>query len=100
MFYKLRLVHSQRRVLYKNFVLFQQSLTLPSVSFCRPYIAYIGTESATVMIAADGKISNHILTVTLNLLCYFAIKKNTAKCQRNRQLLCLSAYRYIDRHNE
>lgn len=68
MFNKLCLVPNQRRILYKNFVLLQQTLTLPRVSFCRPYIAYMGTERATVMIAALGMISNHILTETPKLL--------------------------------
>jgi len=60
MFNKLRSVATHRG-LYKNCILFNKKLTLPSVSFCRPYIAYMGTESATVMIAAPGRISNHIL---------------------------------------
>lgn len=35
-------------------------LTLPNVSLCRPYMAYVGKDKATVMMTADGKTSNHI----------------------------------------
>ncbi|EDW01702.1 GH21590 [Drosophila grimshawi] len=52
MFHKLRLMHNQRAALYKNFFLLNQTLTLPIVSFCRPYMAYMGTDMATVMMAA------------------------------------------------
>ncbi|KAH8299436.1 hypothetical protein KR044_001463 [Drosophila immigrans] len=55
MFNKFRFAVTQRR-LYKNCISLNQVLTFPSVSFCRPYIAYIGTESATVMIAAPAHI--------------------------------------------
>ncbi|KAH8371854.1 hypothetical protein KR093_009109 [Drosophila rubida] len=53
MFNKFRFAVNRRR-LYKNCIFVNQLLTFPIVSFCRPYIAYIGTQSATVMIAAEG----------------------------------------------
>lgn len=76
MLLKLCLVHNQRR-LYKNLVLLNQSLTLPNVSFCRPYIAYMGTDNATLMITAPGKISNHIFFLSRKFLLFF-LNENTA----------------------
>ncbi|EDW32157.1 GL10584 [Drosophila persimilis] len=52
---KFRVVHNKLR-LYKNFELLGQKaaieFTLPSVSFCTPHLAYMGTERSLVMIAS------------------------------------------------
>ncbi|KAH8285044.1 hypothetical protein KR054_004277 [Drosophila jambulina] len=54
---KIRLVHNQQR-LYKNFRRLGQratiKLTLPIVTFCRPYMAYMGTDRSVVMITAPA----------------------------------------------
>lgn len=59
-------VHNNVGRLYKNFGICHQQLmlrklTLPKVNLCKPYMAYVGRDKATVMITADGKTSNHIL---------------------------------------
>lgn len=72
--------------LYKNLevyggdveLLYQWRLTLPKPSLCRPYMAYVGMDKATVMMAADGKTSNHILLTKLSLLFTRESQKNNS----------------------
>ncbi|KAH8277759.1 hypothetical protein KR018_005557 [Drosophila ironensis] len=49
MFGKIRVVHNHLR-LYKKLELLRGRLTLPIVSFCKPYVAYMGTDRSVVII--------------------------------------------------